>query len=51
MKHGGRLGGASATYTKSCPRPPERGHCKGRKNLKQGRRLGGALKGVPGKRF
>ena len=43
MKQGGRLGGASATYTKSCPRPPKRG--------KQGRRLGGALKGVPGKRF
>ena len=51
MKQGGRLGGASATYTKSCLRPLERGHCKGRKNLKQGRRLGGALKGVPGKRF
>ena len=51
MKQGGRLGGASATYTKSCPRPPERGRCTWRKNLKQGRRLGGALKGVPGSGF
>ena len=31
-------------------KPPERGQCKGRRNLKQGRRVGG-VKGVPGKGF
>ena len=36
-----------ATFTKNCPRPPERGQCKGRKKLKQRRSLGGPLKSVP----
>ena len=50
---------APATYTKTCPRPPERGQCQGRKNLKQRRsplgwglkkRSGGKLEGKCGVR-
>ena len=37
-----------AAYTKTCPRTPERGQSKGRKNLKQRRSPRGALKSVPG---
>ena len=44
----GRAKRAPATYTKTCPRPPERGRCKGKKNLKQREPGGGALKSVPG---
>ena len=47
----GRAKRAPATCTKTCPRPPERGQCKERKKLKQGRRLGGGLKSVLGGKF